>query len=124
MKVNQNQKFGSFSANFRFRAEGKKVTSRAENSSARAMARASSAQTHHYYIYYSSIYVKYIGTLLWYAKYYEMTKTLKVKSPCVVCYKLNKNPAISFLLSNNQHVVLSVYLKTKFNGNKQYIITL
>ena len=62
------------------------------------------------YIYYSSIYVKYIGTLLWYAKYYEMMKTLKVKSPCVVCYKLNKNPAISFLLSNNQHVVLSVYV--------------
>ena len=76
------------------------------------------------YIYYSSIYVKYIGTLLWYAKYYEMMKTLKVKSPCVVCYKLNKNPAISFLLSNSQHVVLSVYLKTKFNRNKQYTITL
>ena len=49
------------------------------------------------YIYYSSIYVKYIGTLLWYAKYYEMMKTLKVKSPCVVCCKLNKNTAISFL---------------------------
>jgi hypothetical protein len=29
-KKNQNQNFGSFSADFRFRAEGKKVTSRAE----------------------------------------------------------------------------------------------
>ena len=35
-------------ANFRFRAEVKKVTSRAENPSARALARASSARTHHY----------------------------------------------------------------------------
>ena len=35
-------------ANFWFRAEWKKVTSRAENLSARAIARASSARTHHY----------------------------------------------------------------------------
>ena len=53
IKVN----FSSFLANFQFRAEVKKVTSRAEpsraepsqaeNPSARAMARASSARTHH-----------------------------------------------------------------------------
>ena len=42
------KKIGSFSADFRFRAEGKKVTSRAENPSARAVARASLARTHHY----------------------------------------------------------------------------
>ena len=36
-----------FSVNFQFRAEVKKVRSRAENPSARAMARASSARTHH-----------------------------------------------------------------------------
>ena len=29
------------------------------------------------YIYYSYIYPKYIGTLLWYAKYYEMIKNIK-----------------------------------------------
>ena len=42
--------FSSFLANFQLRAEVKKVTSRAEPSqkpSARAMARASSARTHH-----------------------------------------------------------------------------
>ena len=37
-----------FSVNFQFRAEVKKVTSRAENPSARAMAQASSAWAHHY----------------------------------------------------------------------------
>ena len=42
--------FSSFLANIQFRAEVKKVTSRAENPSARAMARASSARTHHYYL--------------------------------------------------------------------------
>jgi hypothetical protein len=36
-----------FSVNFQFRAEVKKVTSRAENPLARAMARASSARAHH-----------------------------------------------------------------------------
>ena len=41
--------FSLFLANFQFRAEVKKVTSRAENPPARAMARASSARTHHYY---------------------------------------------------------------------------
>ena len=50
MKNNKKLKiknFGSFSVNFQFRAEVKKVTSRAENPSARAMAQASSARTHH-----------------------------------------------------------------------------
>ena len=36
-----------FSVNFQFRAEVKKVTSRAENPSARTMAPASSARAHH-----------------------------------------------------------------------------
>ena len=44
IKVN----FSLFLANLQFRAEVKKVTSRAENPSARAMARASSARAHHY----------------------------------------------------------------------------
>ena len=52
-KKMKNENFGSFSADFRFRAEGKKVTSqaepsRAENPSARPVARASLARTHHY----------------------------------------------------------------------------
>ena len=46
IKVN----FSSFLANFQFRAEEEKVTSRAENTSARALARASSARTHHYWL--------------------------------------------------------------------------
>ena len=41
-----------FSVIFQFRAEVKKVTSRAENPSARAMARATLARAHHYQLCY------------------------------------------------------------------------
>jgi hypothetical protein len=53
IKINQKKvfnwelNFSSFLADFWFRAEVKKVTSWAENPSAPAMARASSARTHH-----------------------------------------------------------------------------
>ena len=50
MRKTIKSKFQLVSANFRFRAEWKMVTSRAKILSARAMARASSAQTHHYYL--------------------------------------------------------------------------
>ena len=49
-KVYYKKNFSSFLVNFQFRAEVKEVTRRAENPSARAMARASSARTHHYYL--------------------------------------------------------------------------
>jgi hypothetical protein len=45
--MKKKSKFQLVLANFLFRAEWKKVTSRAENP-ARAMARTSSARTHHY----------------------------------------------------------------------------